>query len=492
MDAPAFAYANAVMILLGLIAYATLGGADFGGGVWDLLASGPNQRRERAAIASAIGPVWEANNVWLIFVIVVTWTAFPLVYATVSTALFFPVALALVGIVMRGAAFGFHAHIREATRSAATWGLVFSVTSVVTPFMLGAIAGALATGDIHVVGDTVIVNYWTVWVAPFPLACGAFALSMCATLAATYLTVEALNEGDTALVAAFQKRALVAGGVTAAIGLVAALLTYLEAPVLWRGLFGQALPVTLLAMGVGLATAVALILSAYRVARVLVAAMVALIFVAWGLAQYPYLVVPDLTLANTASPEITQRLTFYALLIGCALLAPSLYALLRVFKGRNPVVRYGGSAEAFVSATMSGQPPQSGQVGQPRQSTQPGRTRAPGAEGGPAASTTDAATDDGKRNGRMSASDARGSGGQKSSSAQSERVARPAPGTAPAGQPDLLTEERARERQAQWMVLGVSVALVVIVPVARQIWSWLWEARTRTRVDRKILRELEA
>ncbi|HEU0027588.1 MAG TPA: cytochrome d ubiquinol oxidase subunit II [Ktedonobacterales bacterium] len=480
MSAPPFAYANAVMILLGLIAYATLGGADFGGGVWDLLASGPNKRRERAAIASAIGPVWEANNVWLIFVIVVTWTAFPLVYATVSTALFFPVALALVGIVMRGAAFGFRAHVREATRSATTWGVVFSVTSVVTPFMLGTIAGALATGDIRVIGDTVIVNYWTVWTAPFPLACGAFALSMCATLAATYLTVEAHNEDDVALVAVFQKRAMVAGAVTAAIGLVAALLTYLEAPVLWRGLFGQALPATLLAMGLGLATAVALILSAYRIARVLVAAMVALIFVAWGVAQYPYLVVPDLTLANTASPAITQELTFFSLLIGCALLAPSLYALLRVFKGRNPVVQRGESAEAFVSATMS------------RQGAQPGHMRAPGGEDGRTAPTTDAATGDGKRDGRMSASDVRSGGGQKPSGTRSEQAAQPARGAAPGGQADLLTDERARERQAQWMVLGVSVALAIIVPVARQVWRWLWEARTRARVDREILRELEA
>ncbi len=353
MSAPAYAYANAVMILLGLIAYATLGGADFGGGVWDLLATGLMRRRERDAIARAIGPVWEANNVWLIFVIVVTWTAFPMVYAAVSTALFIPVAIALVGIVMRGAAFGFRAHIREATRSATTWGLIFSVASVVTPFMLGAVAGALATGDIRVTGDTVIANYWTTWTNPFALACGAFALSMCATLAATYLTVEALNDGDMALVAAFQWRALLAGAVTAALGLVAALLTYLEAPVLWRGLFGQALPVTLLAMGVGLAAAVSLVMSAYRAARALVAAMVALIFVAWGVAQLPYLVVPDLTLASSASPAITQMLTFYSVLAGCVLLAPSLYLLFRVFKGHNPVVEYAGSAEAYVNATMA-------------------------------------------------------------------------------------------------------------------------------------------
>ncbi len=352
MNAPAYAYANAAIILLGLIAYATLGGADFGGGVWDMLATGPMRARERNAIARALGPVWEANNVWLIFVIVITWTAFPMVYATVSTALFIPVAVAVVGIVMRGAAFGFRAHIREATRSATTWGLIFSVASVVTPFMLGTVAGALATGGIRVSGDTVTANYWTTWTTPFALACGAFALSMCATLAATYLTVEALNDGDMALVAVFQWRALIAGAVTAVIGLLAALLTYLEAPVLWRGLFGQALPVTLLAMGVGLATAIALVMSAYRVARALVATMVALIFVAWGVAQLPYLVVPDLTLASSASPAITQELTFYAVLIGCALLGPSLYLLFRVFKGRNPVVEYAGSAEAFVNAAL--------------------------------------------------------------------------------------------------------------------------------------------
>ncbi len=241
--------------LVALIAYAVLGGADFGAGVWDLLARGPTADRQRAAVAHAIGPVWEANNVWLIFVLVVTWTAFPIVYAGLSEALFIPLTLVLVGIVFRGSAYAFRWQYGGQGRFWGLWGRAFSVASTVTPFMLGAAAGAIAGGDIHVHNGVAVANYWTTWLTPFALSCGAFAVGLCSVLAATYLTVEALNSGDTTLREVFRQRAIVSGAVTALIGAIAALLARSESPVLWSGLIGSALPLSLGAVLIGLATA---------------------------------------------------------------------------------------------------------------------------------------------------------------------------------------------------------------------------------------------
>jgi cytochrome d ubiquinol oxidase subunit II len=323
----------AVLVGMGLVAYATLGGADFGGGVWDLLANGPLAERQRKAIANALGPVWEANNVWLVYVLVVTWTAFPVVYASVSTALFVPVVLALVGIVCRGAAFGFRSHYGRRATIGNVWGQVFSIASTITPFLLGCIAGTIASGRIRVVNGTVNVNYLTVWISPFSFACGAFAVMLCAELAATYLTVEAQTSGDLALMVVFRGKAIVAGAITAALGAVAAIVAAIEAPRLWHGLLGSALPLSLAAILIGLAAAVTLLTGLYRAARLLVMAETACIFAAWGVAQYPYLIVPDVTLTNAASPPSVLAAVIIASLVGMMVLLPSLWYLFHIFKG---------------------------------------------------------------------------------------------------------------------------------------------------------------
>src|SRR6478735_11476632 len=155
----------AALAWVALIAYAVLGGADFGGGVWDLLARGRTAERQRAVIAHGMGPVWESNNVWLIFVLVVTWTAFPTVYAGISTALFIPITLVVIGIVLRGAAFSFRSNYGREVGSGARWGYVFSIASTITPFLFGAIAGALASGGIRFTGQPpeAQANPWTTW-----------------------------------------------------------------------------------------------------------------------------------------------------------------------------------------------------------------------------------------------------------------------------------------------------------------------------------------
>lgn len=321
---------------LALIAYAVLGGADFGAGVWDLLARGPSGARQRSAVAHAIGPVWEANNVWLVFVLVVTWTAFPIVYAGLSEALIIPLGLVLVGIIFRGSAYAFRWQYGGQGRIWGAWERVFSIASTITPFMLGAVAGAIAGADIRIRNGVAVANVWTPWLTPFALSCGFFAVGLCAVLAATYLTVEAQNAGDQELLQAFRSRAIVSGAVTALIGAIAALLASIESPLLWSGLTGKALPLSLGAVLIGLAAAFSLLTGRYRIARILVAAEAACILAAWGYAQYPYLIIPDVTVESAASPASTLSALLIFSLLGLALLLPSLWYLFRVFKSRNP------------------------------------------------------------------------------------------------------------------------------------------------------------
>src|SRR5262245_15476890 len=227
-----------------LIAYALFGGADFGGGVWDLFASGPRRAEQRAAIAHAMGPVWEANHVWLIFVIVILFTAFPPAYAALSIALFFPFHLVLLGIVLRGAAFVFRAYARRAgagtSQAERGWGIVFGAASIVTPLLLGVSLGTVSTGRIRVQGSDVLAE--RAWTAPVALTIGVLALALCAYLAAVYLA----NETDGALQEDFRRRALLAGTATVALSGFAIPLLRVEAPHLWEGLLSaRAFPVLL-------------------------------------------------------------------------------------------------------------------------------------------------------------------------------------------------------------------------------------------------------
>src|SRR6266436_5311094 len=187
-------YTILIILWLSLIVYAVLGGADFGGGIWDFFAFGQEAERERRLIGQALGPVWEANHVWLIFLIVGLFTAFPLAFSVLSTALFVPFSLAVIGIVMRGAAFMFRGQADDATTSRRIWGRVFSTASTITPFFFGAAAAAVASGQVHVQGGVVQTDLFAGWTTPFALTIGALALSLCAVLAAVNRSEEHTSE----------------------------------------------------------------------------------------------------------------------------------------------------------------------------------------------------------------------------------------------------------------------------------------------------------
>src|SRR5258706_4723516 len=165
-----------------------MGGADFGGGIWNLLAFGPRAKRQREAIADAIAPVWEANHVWLILVIVLLFTGFPSAFSTSMIALHIPVTAMVIGIVLRGSAFVFRKY--DSTKDAVQrrWSTVFGIASFFTPFFQGLTLGALTTGDIHFVGGRVTTGFFAGWLTPFALTCGLFALALLPFLAATYIT----------------------------------------------------------------------------------------------------------------------------------------------------------------------------------------------------------------------------------------------------------------------------------------------------------------
>jgi cytochrome d ubiquinol oxidase subunit II len=329
-------YLVAGVLWIAVVIYATFAGADFGGGVWDLFARGPRQEAQRRAVSRAMGPVWEANHVWLIFLITGLFTAFPPAFVRLALGLYLPFSIALLGIVLRGAAFAFRAHGAPEESTTTPWGLAFGVASIVTPFVLGACAGAVAAGGVPADPAPSFSSLVGAWTTPFCLVCGSLALSICAGLAAAYLTVEAGDAGNRALAEDFRRRALLAGGVTLVLAIVALPLLTTAAPSLWTGLTTRGLPLVIIAVVFAAAAAAAMYTRHYRLARLAAPAQVAAILLGWAVAQAPYLIPPDLTVDNSASPPEVMTALLLAYVAGGVVLLPSLLLLFRVFKGQNP------------------------------------------------------------------------------------------------------------------------------------------------------------
>jgi cytochrome bd ubiquinol oxidase subunit II len=318
-------------ILVSLIAYVLGAGADFGGGVWDLLAFGPRARQQRTLIAHAIGPIWEANHVWLILVVVLLFVCFPAGFAAISTALHVPLTLMLVGIVLRGSAFTFRSYGRVSDTTQERWGRVFAIASLLTPITLGACVGAIASGAIRLRHGQVAAGFFETWLAPFPTLIGLLAVALFAFLAAVYLTLET---DDPDLRDDFRRRALAAGFVLGALAFAALAMTRRAAPLLYTGLVARGTSLLFhAATGTSAVGALAALWRRhYGVARALAIAQVSLVLWGWGWAQFPYLIPPDLTFTAGAAPPAVLKVVLLALVAGGALLVPSLVYLFRVFK----------------------------------------------------------------------------------------------------------------------------------------------------------------
>jgi cytochrome d ubiquinol oxidase subunit II len=322
----------AAVILVSLVVYAVTGGADFGGGVWDLLARGPRASDQRDLIAHAIGPVWEANHVWLILVAVLVFVCFPLAFAAMGTALHIPLLAMLIGIVLRGSAFTFRAHGASDGGAHDSWGRVFAIASTVTPVALGVTVGALASGRLRVDAATgqVTTDYVSEWLAPFPIVLGLFTLAMFALTAAVYLTLETHDE---ALRDAFRRRALGAEVVTGVLAFGCLALAREGAPLIFAGLTMRRWSAVFQAITAAsaLGTIAALVARRFTLARIAVIAQASLVVLGWGFAQFPYLIEPDLTIVNAAPPAV-MRAVLAALAVGGVVMLPSLVYLMRVFK----------------------------------------------------------------------------------------------------------------------------------------------------------------
>jgi len=320
------------ILLAGVTLYAVLGGADFGGGLWDLLAGTTRRgRAPRALIDESITPVWEANHVWLVFDLVIFWTAFPHAFAAVMTTLALPLWIALGGIVLRGAGFAFRKELSRLPWQRAA-GATFAFSSLLTPFFMGTVIGAIAAGAVPANASRASLAAWT---SPTALLAGFLFVAACGYLAAVYLTGEAARRGDRRMQAYFTRRAQTAGIVAGALSLATLAELHSSSPVLFDRLTGRALPLAILAGVCGLAVIALLTTSRLKGVRVIAALGVAAVVWGWGVARYPVLL-PDttVTLSNAGAPNDTLVALVVLFIIAVLLIGPA-FALLFTLQDRR-------------------------------------------------------------------------------------------------------------------------------------------------------------
>lgn len=325
-----------IVMGIALVLYAVLGGADFGAGVWQFNLAFRMPAKEQRFCDRAMGPIWETNHVWLIFVIVLLFSAFPPAFAALSRALWLPFLLALVGIVFRGCGFAFRHYAHGAEDVQRRWGVVFALSSTFTPFFLGASAGAVASGQLAVSPDGRFSgNYFTDWISPLSVYTGFFSVGVCAYIAAVFLTRDAARESDTELTARWCLRAKKMGllvGVMALLGLV---FVHSGAPILWAELTGPGLPLIALSVATGIFSIVALDRAWHLAATLGASLTVSTVIGGWALGQYPVLLPPSITVAGAAAPANVLWLFIVVAGLGAVLLVPSLALLFWVFKGQR-------------------------------------------------------------------------------------------------------------------------------------------------------------
>lgn len=316
--------AAAVILWTGASFYAIFGGADFGGGFWDLIAGDAKKGWEpRMAIQRSLTPVWEANHVWLIFILVVLWTAFPTAFSAIFTTLYVPLILAVLGIVLRGSGFAFRKSI-EGLNEQRIAGATFALSSVITPFFMGTVVGAIAAGNVPATGAG---PAFSSWIAPLPLFIGAMFVATSAYLAAIFLVGDSRRAGDRAMELYFEKRALIAGAVAGVFAIVGLIALHSEGHYVYNRLLHQGLPIVIVSAVCGLAALAALLLGNRLLLRPLAA--LAVVAVIWGAftAMFPYLLPTSMTISQAAAPDATLSAVFVVFGIACVLVLPALFLL---------------------------------------------------------------------------------------------------------------------------------------------------------------------
>jgi cytochrome bd ubiquinol oxidase subunit II len=313
--------AAAAILWVGATFYALFGGADFGGGLWDLIAGGPERGEQpRGLIQRSLTPVWEANHVWLIFVLVVLWTAFPPAFSAIFTTLYVPISLAALGIVLRGAGFAFRKSI-VGLQGRRAMGATFAISSVLTPFFMGTVVGAIASGEVPAGGNG---DAFSTWTGPLPLLIGAMFVASGAYLAAVFLVGDARRGGDGEMERYFERRALGAAVVAGAFAVAGLFALHSEARYVFDRLASQGLPLVILSLLCGLALLGVLLRGARRPLRPLAAGAVIAVIWGWGVAQFPYLLPTSLRIDQAAAPDPTMTIIFIVFAIAAVLVLPSL------------------------------------------------------------------------------------------------------------------------------------------------------------------------
>jgi cytochrome bd ubiquinol oxidase subunit II len=367
MSPSAETIAAAAILVVVIAAYALFGGADFGGGIWDLLAGGAERgAAPRELIDESITPVWEANHVWLVFILVLLWTEFPPAFAAIFTALFVPLSLSLLGIVLRGVGFAFR-HTAQRLRMRQLTGAAFAASSLITPFFMGTVVGAVATGQVpvHPAGD--VLDAWT---SPTAILTGFLFVAACAYISAVYLVLEARQRGHQELLRYFSLRATAAGALTGA--LAGGTFTELSdsAPHVFAGLTGIALPLVAISIAAGIAVLGMLWLRWYHALFLRATAAIAVVTVVfgWGLAQYPYLFPTSLSLAAGSAPTGSLAASFFVVGLAVLLVAPG-FALLYFLQQRRMLAAAETDADLRLAAQLEQPPP-----GQPMAAPAPAGT----------------------------------------------------------------------------------------------------------------------
>jgi cytochrome d ubiquinol oxidase subunit II len=323
-------------IVAGLTLYAVLGGADFGVGVWELNPTLRSSERERGFMHRAISPVWEANHVWLVFVLIGLFSAFPPAFAALSRALMIPLLLAVVGIMLRGAGFVFHNSVAGMAQQRAVWAGVFALASTVAPFFLGAAAGAVASGELAVTARGGYAgDYLSGWLSPLSIFSAFFSVGICAYLAAVYLTREASREGDPVLANSWRRRALATGAGMGVLAMAGLAVTASSAPLLWKGLSGRALPFVGMYVLAGSFSLWALWRRHFTAAVFGASATVAAVIWGWGAAQYPALIPPAITIETARGPDAVLEAVLWGIVAGSLIVVPSLVCLFYLFKWKR-------------------------------------------------------------------------------------------------------------------------------------------------------------
>ena len=319
-----------VFVLAGLVFYTVLAGADFGAGVWQLLA--PRGKRGdaiRDLAHHSMGPVWEANHVWLIFVLTVTWTAYPTFLGSVASTLGVALFIAALGIILRGASYALRAGARESEMRMID--SVLGVASLITPFALGAAAGGIASERVPV--GNAAGGLFSSWLNPTSVLTGVLSVAFSAYLAAVYLAADAERHGEPELVEAFRRRALGSGAAAGGLAIAGLVVIHGDAPRLYTGLLhGGALAVVIVSVLSGLVIVGLVWTRRFELARYGVAVPIAAVIGGWALARYPTLL-PGLTVHRAAAPRDTLICLIVAVLAGGALLFPSLALLFRLTLG---------------------------------------------------------------------------------------------------------------------------------------------------------------